>query len=78
MGQKIMRVTGARQCLRLYRIYGAGGMARILLLVVANAADKTILTAYTKLFVPDDPRGLSGIRCDLLVPIPPGTWTAYD
>jgi hypothetical protein len=49
-----------------------------LLLVVANAADKTILTAYTKLFVPDDPRGLSGIRCDLLVPIPQGTWTAYD
>jgi hypothetical protein len=31
-------------------------------LAVTNAADRTISAAYTRLFVPHGPRGLSGIR----------------
>jgi len=45
---------------------------------MANAADKAIRAAYTRLSVPDGPRDLPGIRLGMLVAIPPGTWTAYD
>jgi hypothetical protein len=46
-GTKIMRVTGARQCLRLYRIYGGQyGSGPCFCLAVTNAAERPSRSLY--------------------------------